>query len=192
MNATCAPQFLDNICTRRVQCNRCAEASCKREFFFGDINGSDDRAQPPPDLHGQVTEAADAENRQTLASLDFGVLQGTIDRDPRAEKRCRVDAGKSVRNLQGMTRGSLHEFCVAAIYGYSSNLLLDAKILIAFAAEFAFAARPVYPRDANAIANFQVTDGGAFFHNSASDFVSKDQGRLGNGNDFRPVAVGHV
>src|SRR5882762_266974 len=100
-----------------------------REFFFGDINGSDDRAQPPADLHGQVAESADAENRQTLASLDFGVLQGTIDRDPRAEKRCRVDAGKSVRNLQGMTRRSLHEFCVAAIYGYSSNLLFDAKIL---------------------------------------------------------------
>ena len=163
-----------------------------REFFLGDINGSDDRAQPPADLHGQVTEAADAENRQTLACLDFGVLQGTIDRDPRAEKRCRVDAGKPVRNLQGMTRGSLHEFCVAAIYGYSSNLLFDAKILIAFAAEFAFAAGPVHPRDANAIANFQVIDGGAFFHNSASDFVSKDQGRLGNGNDLRPIAVGHV
>ena len=139
-----------------------------------------------------MTQAADTENRQTLAWLNFGALQGTIDRDPRTEKRCGFDAGKSVRNLQGMTRGSLHEFCIAAIHGYASYLLFGAEILIAFLAELAFATGPVHPRDANAIANFQVIDGVAFFHNSASDFVSKDQGRLGNGNDWRPIAVGHV
>src|SRR5258707_6654263 len=163
-----------------------------REFNFGKINGSYNRSHDPPDLHGYVSQAADTESRQTLAWQDFGALQCTIDRDSRTEKRCGFDAGKSVRNLQGMTRGSLHEFCIAAIHGYASNLLFGAEILIAFPAELAFATSPVHPRDANAIANFQVIDGGAFFHNSATDFVSKDQGRLGNGNDFTPIAVGHV
>src|SRR5260370_2039517 len=87
-----------------------------------------------------------------------------------------------------MTRGSLHEFCIAAIHGYPSNLLFGAEILIAFPAELAFATSPVHPRDANAIASFQVIDAAAFFHNSASDFVSKDQGRLVNPTNLTPIA----
>src|SRR5258708_8634488 len=117
------------------------------------------------------------------------MLQRTINRNSRAEKRRRVDAGESVRNLQGMTRGSLHEFRVAAIYGYSSNLLFHAKILIAFAAELAFAAGPVHPRNAHVVAYFQVFDGGAFFHNTSGDFVPKDHGFLGDGHDLRPIAT---
>src|SRR5271170_8480097 len=123
MDTARASQLLDNIYGRRVQRGRCAQASSMFEFFVGDINGSDDRSEPLPDLHRQVTQAADTEDRQTLACLDFGVLQSTVDRDSSTKERRSVDAGKSIGNFKGMTRGSLHEFRVSAIHGYAGNLL---------------------------------------------------------------------
>src|ERR1039458_1255132 len=192
MDAARAPQFLDNIYGRRVQRDGCAKASGMREFFVGDIDGSDDCSQPVPDLHGQVAQAADAKDRQTLAWLDLRVPQGTIDRDSRTEKGRSVDAGKFVWDFQGMTRRSLHEFCVSAVHGYAGNFLFDAEVLVAFTAEVAFAAGPVHPGNANAVADFQVIDGSAFLYDAAGDFVPEDQGFLGDGNDLRPIAISHV
>ena len=101
-------------------------------------------------------------------------------------------AGKPVGNLQGMTRGSLHEFCVSAVHGYAGNFLFYAQVLVAFTAEIAFAAGPVHPRNANAVADFQVIDRGALFYHATRDFVPENQGFLGDGNDLRPIAIGHV
>src|ERR1700720_1388305 len=135
VDATRASQLLDNIHRARVQRCGCTQTSGVREFFVGDINGSHDRPQPLPNLHGQVTQSTDAKNRQPLAWLDFGLSQGSIDGDSGTEKRRGFDAGESFRNLHGMTRRSFHEFCIAAIHGYASNLLFGAEILIAFPAE---------------------------------------------------------
>jgi hypothetical protein len=192
MDTAGAPELLDNVYGRRVQGGGRAKSPGTGQFFVGDINGSNDRSESLADLHSQVTEAADTENRQTLSGSDVGMLQGTIDRNSRTEERRSVDTGKSVGDLQSMTRGSLDEFCVSSVHAHPGNLLFDAEILIAFPAELAFATGPVHPRDANAIANLQVIDRGTFFHNAASDFVPKDQGCLGNGNDLRPIAIGHV
>jgi len=47
---------------------------------------------PCPICNGQVAQAAHAEDRQPLASLDFRVLQGAIDRDARTKERRSVYA----------------------------------------------------------------------------------------------------
>jgi len=100
------------------------------EFFFGHINGTDGGSQSLTDLYRQVAQAADAEDREPLPWLDIGVLQRAIDRDSRAEKWRSFDRGKPIRNLQGMTSGSFHEFSVAAIHGYAGDLLFNAEVLI--------------------------------------------------------------
>jgi hypothetical protein len=143
-------------------------------------------------LYGQVAQAADAEDREPLAWLDIGVLQRAIDRDSRAEKWRSVDRGKPIRNLQGMTSGSFHEFSVAAIHGYAGDLLFNAEVLISLATELTFSTGPVNPRNANVVSEFQVIDGCAFFHDATCDFVPEDQWFLGDGNDLRPIALGHV
>jgi hypothetical protein len=162
------------------------------EFFVGDVNGSDDRSQFPTDLHGQVTQAADTKHRQTLAWLDLGVPEGTIDRNSRAEERRSVDTRKFAGNFQGVACWGLDQFCVSSVYRHPGNLLFDAKILIAFTAELALTAGPVHPRNANTVADFQVLDGFAFLHDATCDFVPRDQRLLGDANDLRPIAIGHV
>ena len=99
MDASYPPKLLDNVYGRRVQGDGCPKASGVRKFFIGNIDGRDDRSEPLRDLHGEVAQAADAEDRQTLTWLDVGVPQGTIDRDSRTEKRRSVDAGEPVGDL---------------------------------------------------------------------------------------------
>ncbi len=91
-----------------------------------------------------------------------------------------------------MTRGSLHEFRVSAVHGDASDLLFNAEILVAFVAELAFAASPMYPRNAYAVADLQTIDRGAFFYDAAGDFVPEDQGSLGDRNELRPIPIRHV
>ena len=98
----------------------------------------------------------------------------------------------SIGNFQRVAGGGLNEFRVSAIHGYASDLLLDAEILVAFAAEFTFAAGPVHPRNAHAVADFQIFDRRAFFHDAACDFVSEDQRSFDDANELWPIAIGHV
>lgn len=91
-----------------------------------------------------------------------------------------------------MTRGSLYEFSVSAIHGYTGDLLFDAEVLISLAAELAFPARPMHPGNANSVSELQMIDGRAFFYNPTGDFVSEDQWFFGDGNELWPITVGHV
>jgi len=61
------------------------------EFFFGHINGADGRSHPCPICTARWPKRH-AEDRQPLASLDFRVLQGAIDRDARTKERRSVYA----------------------------------------------------------------------------------------------------
>ncbi len=158
VGAARAAQFFGNICGRRVQGCRGAEGFGVREFFIGDVNRGDGRAQARADLHGDLAQAADAEDRQTLAWLDFGVLESAIHGDACAEKRRGIARRKLLGNFQRMTRGSFDEFREAAVHGDAGDLLFDAEILIALAAELTFAAAPVQPGDADAIADLQIFD----------------------------------
>jgi hypothetical protein len=192
VDATSASQLLDNIHRARVQRCGCAQTSGLREFFVGDINGSHDRPQPLPNLHSQVTQSTDAKNRQPLAWLDFGLSQGSTDRDSGTEKRRGFDAGESFRNLHGMTRRSLHEFRVSAVHRNACDLLFNAEILVAFVAELASAASPMHPRNAYAVAHLQMIDRGAFFDDSTGNFVPENQGSLGDRNELRPISISNV
>jgi hypothetical protein len=118
--------------------------------------------------------------------------QGSVDRDSGTEERRGGNAGESFWNLQGMTRGSLHELRVSAVHGDAGDLLFDAEILIAFAAELAFAASPMHPRNTYAVADLQVIDRGAFLYHATGDFVPEDQGFLRDRNELRPIPIRHM
>src|SRR5271154_6738247 len=98
---------------------------CK--LFVRNINGSDARSHSESDLHCQMAEPANAEDRQTLSWLDFGVFQRSIDRNTRTKKRRGRNAGKTIRNLQRVARGSFYKLSVSAVHGYARNLLLAAE-----------------------------------------------------------------
>jgi hypothetical protein len=50
----------------------------------------------------------------------------------------------------------------------------------------------VQPRNADAIADLQIFNGGAFFHDAAGDFVSEDERFFDDARELRPVGVGQV
>src|SRR5260370_34156639 len=91
-----------------------------------------------------------------------------------------------------MARGNFNELCVSAVDGNASDFMFGAEILVALTAEIAFATGPVYPRNANVVAAFQVLDGRAFFHDAARDFVPENQRPPGNRHELRPIAISHV
>ena len=192
MHAAHAAQFLDDIYGGRVQSGGCAKTFRTREFFIGDINGGDGCAQPDADLHSDLAQAADTEDRQTLAWLDFGVLQGAIHRDTGAEQRRGIGRGKLLRNFQRVAGRSFDEFGEASIHGDAGDLLLDAEIFVAVAAEFTFAATPVQPGDADAIADLEIVNGGSFFHDAACDFVAEDERFFDDARELGPIGIGQV
>src|SRR5271155_3036203 len=192
MRAARATKFLGDICRGRVQSCGGAESFGVRELFIGDINRGDGGTQARADLHGELTEAADAKDRQTLARLDFGVLQGAIHRDAGAEKRRGVAGGKLRGNFQRVAGRSFDEFREAAVHGDAGDLLFDAEIFIAFAAEFAFAAAPVEPGDADAVADLQIFDGCAFSHDAAGNFGTEDQRFFDDAHQLRPIGIGQM
>lgn len=192
MRAARAPKFLHDIYTGGIESGRCAEAYGVRELFVGDIHGSDECSQFPGDLYGQVTETADTENRQALAGLYARVSQGAKNSDAGAEERRRVRTGKRVRNFHGVARGSFDELGVAAVNGYARDFLLDAEILIALAAEFTFAARPVQPGNADTIAKIERIDGRTFFDDTTGYFVAEDQRPFGDGHELGPITIGEM
>src|SRR5580700_10147187 len=116
-------------------------------------------------------------------------MQRAIDCDSGAEQRRRLDARETIRDFGGMTRRCLDEFRIAAIHGYTCNLLFDAEILVAFAAELTCAARPVQPRNAYTIADFQALDRCAFLDYATGNFVPEDQRSLGDAQQLRPIAI---
>src|ERR1700722_14301784 len=91
-----------------------------------------------------------------------------------------------------MTRGGLHEFGVSAIDGYTGDLLFGTEDFIALAAELTFPTGPVNPGNANAVSDMQLMNDFAFFYDATCDFMPEDQWFLGDGNELRPIAVGHV
>src|ERR1700739_3639105 len=91
-----------------------------------------------------------------------------------------------------MGRGSLYEFCVSAIHGYTCDLLFNTEVLIPLATELTFLAGPVHPGNADAASELQMIAGGALFYNAPSDFVPENQWFFGDGNDRGPITIGHV
>ncbi len=174
MHATRATQFLYDIYTRRVESFAGAKACGLGELFIRDIHGGDHRSHFLGDLQPEVTEATDSEDGEALAWLDARVLQGAVDGNAGAEQWGGVRAGKCVGNFHSVGRGGFDKFSIATVHGYARNFLFDAEILIALAAEFAFAAGPVEPGDADAIAYVQRFDGGTFFDDAAGNFVAED------------------
>ena len=142
--------LLNDVFCAGVYCRGCAQTPGMRELLVGDINSSNKRSQPDADLHRQVTQSTDAKHRQTLTWLNFRVLQRAVHSYSGAEKRRSLDRRKPTGNLRGVTCGNFDVFRESSIHGYAGNLLFDAEIFVAVAAELAFAAASnaarVFPR----------------------------------------------
>src|SRR5215472_3093676 len=139
-----------------------------------------------------MTQAADAEDRQSLAARNPRLLERPIDRDARAKQRSSLDRRQSFGNFHGVTSRRLREFRIAAIDGHSRNLLPRAQIFVSLSAEFAITAAPVQPRHSNAITYLQVVNAVAPLNHASADFVSKNQGLLHDSRKLRPIAISDV
>src|SRR5277367_676606 len=124
-----------------------------RQLLVGDINRSNQRAQTYADLHRKVTQPAHPKHRQTLAWLNSGVAQRAVHGYSGAEERRGFDCRKRAGDLRGVTRGNLDVFRESSIHGYAGNLLFDAEVFVAVAAELAFAAGPVQPGYSHSVAD---------------------------------------
>src|SRR5438270_586274 len=91
-----------------------------------------------------------------------------------------------------MAGRGLDVFGIAAIHGASSDLLLDAKVFMAFAAELTFAAGPMDPRHANAVARLEIAHSVADFRDAAGNFMARNQRYLGDPAELLPVAFDDV
>ena len=100
-----------------------------------------------------------------------------------AQKSGAASIAESLRNFRGVACRSFDVFRESSIHGYASNLLLDAEIFVAVAAELAFAAAPMQPGYADSIADFEIFHGGAFFDDAAGDFVAEYQRFFGDASD---------
>ena len=128
----------------------------KSKLFIGQIYGGDFCAERAPNLHGDVSQSSDAENRQALAAGNICLLECPKHGDACTEKGRCFNGGKTVWDFQSVARRRSCKFRVAAINGHSGDFLASAEILVPFAAEFAIAATPVEPWHTNTVADSQI------------------------------------
>src|SRR5690349_15290704 len=102
-----------------------------------------------------MSESPDAENSQPLSALRLGLHNGAINGNSGTKQRRSLDGRNRVGNSRGVAGRGLDELRVTPVHGHTGNFLLHAEIFIAFAAELAFAARPVNPRHAHPVADFK-------------------------------------
>jgi hypothetical protein len=123
------------------------------EFRVINIHCYDLSAHRSRDLHGEMPEAADAEDGYALTGLYFGGAEGAKNCDARAKKWRGFGGGKFFRNGDDVRGLGYHEFCVATIYGNSGDGAVLANIFAALDAIAACAAVPENPGHADARAS---------------------------------------
>src|SRR6478672_6721772 len=143
-------------------------------------------------LNSQMAKSAHTEDCEPLSTLWFGLHDGAIHRDARTEERRGLLRWDRVRNFCRVSGRRFDVLRIAAIDCDAGNLLLHAKILIAFTTEFAFAARPENPRHADAVADFELLHAGTDFNYFARDFMSNNERQLGNPAELYPVTFSNM
>src|SRR6516162_9114517 len=142
MDSAFRSQLLDHIRRGCVEANRGTKRFRKSQFLFGDVNRDDFCPQFPRDLHGDMTQAANAKDRQALARSYSGLLQRTMGGYTGTKERRRLNRRKSFGDFYGVAGRHFEKLREAAIHSYTCNLLFYAKVFVAFQAERALPAGP--------------------------------------------------
>jgi hypothetical protein len=139
-----------------------------------------------------MAEAADTEHGEALSTGKIHLPEGPVDSHAGAQERCCLNRGKVIGNPHCVACWRLYILRVAAVDRDTRDLLLQAKVFVALAAEFTFTARIVNPRDAYAVSDFEVPYRRASLDHAAGDFVTQDQRLFDDSGQLHPVAVGHM
>src|ERR1041385_3078462 len=139
-----------------------------------------------------MAEPADSENSQPLAGCEPRLLERAINRYPGAEQRSSFNGGDAVRNSGGVTGRGLDVLGKAAVNGAACDLLPGAEVFKTGAAELAFAACPVDPWNAHAVANLEFAHAAAGFGHAARDLVSGDEWNFCDPAELLPIAFDDV
>src|SRR3984957_9160205 len=112
-----------------------------------------------------------------------------MDGNPGTEQRSSLLRGKIIRNSGYVRRGRFHKFSISAVHGHTSNLLLNAKVLVAFPAKLTFSAGPMDPGHADAVSDLRTLHSRTDLNNRTDHFVPKNKRLLDDPSQLRPVAV---
>src|ERR1700722_3950591 len=115
-----------------------------------------------------------------------------MDGNPSAEQRSGLLRAQIAGNSGAMRSRRFHKFGVAAVHGHTGNLLTNAKVLVAFAAELTFSASPMVPGHADAVADLHIVRSRTHLNNRTDHFVPQDQRLLDDCGQLRPVAIRDV
>src|SRR5262249_49960604 len=135
-------------------------------------DGPDFGAEGCCDLHREVAQSADSKYCDSLSGRNLGPVQSSIDGDTRAEERGSLLRGQRRRDPGGMTCFCLNEFGKPSINCAAGYHLRGTKILVSLFAYLALATAPVYPGDANMVADIEVVDLSAALNDSPNNLVS--------------------
>ena len=152
-------------------------AQLERVLFLGGAAVDRDGLEThrPGELHPEVAEPADAEDRDSVAGQGLGVPQRVIGRNTRAAHRRGFGVGE-LRGYPGQRgRRDRHRFRVAAGVVPARDLSVHTVNELAFAALSAVVAVTTEPTDGNAITDRESFDAGADFGDRAGDFVTQGQ-----------------
>src|SRR5579863_4621657 len=98
MDSTSATKNFHDVGRGGIQGRRGTQLFSVSQLFVGDIHGGDDGPKPAANLHSEVSQTANAKDRQTLARLNIRAFQSAVDCDTRAEQRSGFHEGKFVGN----------------------------------------------------------------------------------------------
>jgi hypothetical protein len=91
-----------------------------------------------------------------------------------------------------VSSGCFDKFGIPTVDGYTGNLLLNAKVLVAFTAKLTLSTGPMDPWHTDAVADIQTLNSRAHVNNGADHFVPEDKRLLDDPRQLRPVAVRDV
>lgn len=162
------------------------------ELVGAKIDRRDSGAAGGGDLNGEVTQAADAEDGDALPGAERCLLEPPVNGNAGAQQRGGVGETEAVRQRDDVGGFRLDEFGVTAIDGDAGDALAPAEHLAPLPAVFAFAAGPVEPGNANAIAGVNGGDVRAGGVDDAGDFVPQDEREFGVAFEEVPIGGGKV
>src|SRR5580704_19124334 len=130
-----------------------AEFGGHRELVVFDVHGDDETAGDAGVLQGEVSQSADAEDRDRLSGSDPGDLDRLVGCHTSARQRRGVPGGDAVWYRRGERRRDDGVFGERAVDGVARVLLLLTQRLPSAVAVAALTARVTEPRDRDPVAD---------------------------------------
>src|SRR5262245_31124465 len=158
------------------------------EFVVGHVDGDNFRAIRLRKLNRQMAESADAEDGYLLPRLRAGFFHRAVNRQSGAEQRRGFFKAQVVRKPRDVARLGYDELGEASVNHAAGDLLFRAESLAPRRTEFAFAAGPMQPRHADAVADVESGNAFAYRSDSPSDFVSERQRQFRYWFELVPLA----